>query len=475
MRHLWQKIFAFTLVLVIVSQVTVLLLHHSVSSDEAQVYVAASTNTMVSALEGQSLETAKVVADLFNRRGDRRIWIESSEDRSVLAGERPMTAYSFDTTTSTTWKDSTLRIADTGFSKTRFIVSSPLKLKDGTVNLFASFGEPRRKLLWDMFYQGLIALTIICAIVSFWIAWRVSKPLRTLRREVLDITAGNLDHKVTVKGQGEIQDVALAINQMASSLSRHIRGMRELVANISHELRSPLARITVSVALIEEHLARLQEMRTEHLALLSSLGVREKVPGSDKINVQTDPITQAERHLERVIEELEHMDGLIGTTLLSSKLDLQDKQPLTARVDLSSLCSEMCRRQETLMHKRNLNFLVDIEPDITITGDENLLCNLVSNLLDNAGKYTDENGQVTLKLTSTRTQAVLSVENTHEPLSQEALDHIFEPFHRGGLATGKGAGLGLHLVSQISDRHQGAVKAENTAAGFCFTVTIPKG
>ncbi len=472
MKRLWQKIFAFTLVLVVVSQVTVLLLHRSVSSDETKVYVAASASAIVNALEGQSLETAAVVANLFSRRGERRVWIESP-DRRLLAGERPKTAISENMDSGVPWKNSTLSIVDTGKGRARFIVSSPLKLKDGTVKLFASFGEPRRRHLWDMFYRGLIALTVICAMLAFWIAWRVSKPLRILRNEVLGIAAGNLDNKVTVKGQGEIPDVALAVNQMASSLSRHIRGMKELVANISHELRSPLARITVSVAIIEEHLAKLQEMRAEHLALLTSLGVREKVPGSDNINAQTDPITQAERHLVRVIEELEHMDGLIGTTLLSSKLDLQDKQPLTGRVDFSSLCSEMCRRQEILMQKRRLGFHAGIQSNVAITGDESLLCNLVSNLLDNAVKYTVEGGQVSVRLHAGDLQAVLEVENTHAPLSEETIEHIFEPFHRGGLAAGKGAGLGLHLVRQITHRHQGQVSAQNTPAGFCFTVRLP--
>jgi two-component system sensor histidine kinase CpxA len=227
---------------------------------------------------------------------------------------------------------------------------------------------------------------------------------------------------------------------MADNLARHIRGMRELVANISHEMRSPLARVQVSLAMLEE-----------------------EVPGGPK----------TANRLALIREELEHMNKLIGTTLLTSKLDLQAPSRPEGPVAFSDLCLEACRRHAPLFLKEGLDFTQEIQKGIAFPGDETLLATLVSNLLDNAARYTEAEGSVFLRLSEDGGNAVLAVENSHAPLPDELRSHIFEPFYRGGVATGSGTGLGLSLVRKIAQMHGGDVTADNAGGSVRFTARLP--
>ena len=177
--------------------------------------------------------------------------------------------------------------------------------------------------------------------------------------------------------------------------------------------------------------------------------------------------------IHRMREELGHMNKLIGATLLASKLDLQRKEALTEPVAFAELCEAMCQRQEPTFAERGILFAPSIESSVVFPGDETLLSQLVSNLLDNAAKYTAADGSVALRLLTDNGDAVLEVENTHEPLAENVLEHIFEPFYRGGIATGNGVGLGLSLVSKIAARHNGSASVANTRTGVRFAVRIP--
>ncbi len=436
MRHLWQRIFAYSLVLVIVSQLAVLILHrYSVNRDEAQRFIMEYAGSLASSVTDESRATAGAILRVFNRKRDRA-WLEDGSG-AVLAGARPRNVRPGKVVREV--PDRGLVIMEAGPDE-MYIAAAPVTLREGGAKLFMVFGPPRPPAMWTMFFQGLIFVSVIGLLLAFWMARRVSAPLRAMRDEVMGIAAGDLDGRVTVKGYDEIKDVARAVNHMADGLARHIRGMRELVANISHEMRSPLARIQVSMAMLEEDVA-----------------------GNAK----------AAGRIALINEELDSMNALIGATLLSSKLDLQPAAVPEDAVAFSDLCAEACRRHAPVFARRGLRFRPKIRENVVVTGEETLLSTLVSNLLDNAAKYTAEGGAVGLRLGADADGVLLEVENEHEPLPQDVLDHLFEPFYRGGVATGNGAGLGLSLVKRIALRLGGDAVAANTGTGLRFSVRFP--
>ncbi|MDR2891704.1 MAG: HAMP domain-containing histidine kinase [Deltaproteobacteria bacterium] len=478
MRHLWQRIFIYSLLLILLTQPAILLLHnYTRDQDGIRRFMSSNVSALADAMQDRGTNTAERVVSIFNQNSDRA-WVVGP-DGAVLAGRTnaevnlPPTPHdSFDY-----WQDGEVELWQLGGEGSGFIGSAPVLLRGGEARLYVLFNPPRNNDTWNSFLIGLLTLTAISGLLTFWIARSVSMPLRRLRSEVLEIAGGTpgqasgalgqptpknpagaaigqkdnvgprVEKRVTVNGRDEISDVALAVNHMADSLSRNVKSMRELVANVSHELRSPLARMQVTLALLEESIPS------------------EKNGG--------EACGKAAQKVVLLQEELDHMEKLIGATLLSSKLDLQQLPPLTNQVAFSELCAEMTRRQTPLFAKNGLTFRADIEPGLAFKGDETLLCNLVGNLLDNAAKYTNTGGQADLRLHRQNTTARLEVENTRShlsPLPEDQLKRIFEPFNRAGLATGNGVGLGLSLVKKIAELHGGRVWAANTAAGFCIYV-----
>ena len=437
MRHLWQRIFTYAIVLVIVSQAAALFLHrYSVSRDEAQGFITEYTISLAASVEDSNATTADAILRIFNRKRNRA-WIE---DRSggVIAGMIPNDIQAGAIVREI--PDNGLIIREAENLDGWYVVSIPVSLEEGRAKLFMLFGPPRYPAMWTIFMQGLLFVSIIGLLLAFWMARRVSRPLRTLRDEVLVIAGGNLESRVSVEGHDEITDVAKAVNQMANSLAKHIRSMRELVANISHEMRSPLARVQVSLALLEEDIAK-ESKAANRLALIH--------------------------------EELAHMNKLIGATLLTSKLDLQSSAKPEGIVVFSGLCADACRRHTPFFNGTGIQFSNAIQEDINLYGDETLLTTLVSNLLDNAAKYTTPEGTVFLRLYTKSNEAILEVENCHNPLPDDVLDHLFEPFYRGGIATGNGVGLGLSLVRKIALLHGGDVTVQNIDGKIRFTTRFP--
>lgn len=437
MRHLWQRIFTYSIILVTVSQLTVFFLYrYSVNRDEVRRFITEYTSSIAASMEDGSVETADALLRVFNRRHSRS-WVEDLSGR-VIAGAVPPNVRPGKTMRKV--PENGLVVTEMEAHADWYIASVPIALRGGGANLFIVFGPPRGPGIWTLFFQGLVFVSVIALLLAFWMARRVSNPLRTLRGEVMEITGGNLESRVTVKGHDEITDVAKAVNHMADNLARHIRGMGELVGNISHEIRSPLARIQVSAAMLEEDVAE-NPKAASRLALIQ--------------------------------EELEHMNRLVGATLLTSKLDLQAAPQPEGAVAFSELCEEVCRRHLPVFTQKNLRFSRIIQEGVMLPGDETLLTTLVSNLLENASKYTHEYGIVLLRLASGTEGVLLEVENEHEPLPEEVLVHLFEPFYRGGIATGNGVGLGLSLVRQIAEIHGGSVTAVNAPDGVRFSVLFP--
>lgn len=436
MRHLWQRIFLYALLLVAVSQLAVILLHrYSMDRDETRRFIADYTRSLAAAIDGGSVAASEGILKVFNRRWER-VWIED-ESGALLAGAIPDRGRPGKTLGKLL--DDGPTMLDTGDADW-YVAAMPVTMQEGRGTLYMLFGPPRSPGVRTLFFQGVVFMSVIGVLLAFWISRQVSKPLRTLRDEVMEIAGGNLEGRVTVKGHDEIMDVARAVNHMADSLAKHIRSMRELVANISHEMRSPLARMQVSAAMLEED-----------------------VSGNPK----------ATGRLALITEELGHMNRLIGATLLTSKLDLQSAAIPEGSVAFSELCAEVCRRHQPVFPEKKVFFACTIQEGITLPGDETLLTTLVSNLLDNAAKYTRENGSISLRLASGPDGVSLTVENEHEPLPEDMLEHLFEPFYRGGIATGNGVGLGLSLVRKIALLHGGDVTAANAANGIRFTVCFP--
>ena len=468
--HVWQRVFMYAILLVFAAHmVSFAVFRYGIESGMHMHVLEGLASSGAAALEGKSREAAKVLPEFFHNH-QRSLWIERP-DGTLIAGEpKPGLSSAERGSLPLVRTQGSMRYMRSGIASAPYLVAAPVTLLDDEAVLYLCLDRILPPPMPVLFIQGLIAVCLIGGALSIWAAWRIARPLRKLRSEVLEIAKGNLNARVTVKGAEEIRQVAEAVNSMAQNLSDNIIGMRELVANISHEMRSPLARMSISATIVDEGVRALAH-RFEHSPRLNPPNMADAPP----LIMDAEGSPLAVKHVDRMAQEIEHMESLVSSCLLNSKLDLQQEVPKAAPLNLSLLCARVLARYEASLQAKKLTFSKAVQDNLWIAGDEELLSLVLTNLLDNAVKYTGEGGIVRLCLREEDDRAVLSLENSHNALDEKELSRLFEPFFRRRDTAGQtgGAGLGLSLVNKIARCHRGSVTAENGKLGLLFTVNLP--
>lgn len=297
------------------------------------------------------------------------------------------------------------------------------------------------------FLRGQVLITLLAAIFLLPVALRIIRPIKELTKKAAKLGQGDLTQRVEVRGKDEVAELARTFNHMAGSLEKIIKSSRELTANVSHELRSPLARMRISLEMIRERI-------------------------NDK------KAAQCEVFISGMQAEIAHMDILIGKIIEFSKLDMQKSPAMEDSVDLNLLITELLYQYQPTADHKHLEIKTDLS-DVKITDcNQNGIRIMLDNVLGNAFKYTDKSGTIKIDLRAAKNneqmkEVVVSVTNSHEPVPEEDLKEIFNPFHRLKGHDTPGYGLGLAAAQKIANIHQGLIHATNTSDGFTIIMTLP--
>ena len=286
---------------------------------------------------------------------------------------------------------------------------------------------------------GLVGVAV--ALATYPIVRRLTRRLEDLQHGVKEWGDGNLSVRVPVSGNDEVGFLAARFNHAAQQVETLVKArdallasQKSLLANASHELRSPLTRIR--------------------------MGLEFMAPLTD---------TAAHQARDEIARNIAELDQLIDEILLASRLDAQQADLGTVEsVDLMGLAAEECARTNA-----QLNVQVP-GGEICVPGVSKLLRRAVRNLLENARRYTD--GEVTLTLYQEGALACIRVCDKGPGVPEAYQGRIFEPFFRlpGASERDGGVGLGLSLVKSIALRHGGTVQYSNQAGGgACFEIRLP--
>lgn len=278
------------------------------------------------------------------------------------------------------------------------------------------------------FFTTLVLIGLAIGIGSYPIVRRLTRRLERLQTSVEALGAGQLSTRIAVEGKDEVGRLASSFNRSAARIEALVDAQKALLANASHELRSPLARISMAIELMGSEAQ--PEIRSE---------------------------------LKRNIGEL---DQLIDEILLASRLDATaDTAQVFDDIDLTALVAEECAR---------LDAQLDAQA-IELHGDARLLRRMVRNLLENARRYG--NGTpIIVTLSVNRKNILLQVCDSGPGVPEKERENIFEPFYRiaGASEREGGVGLGLSLVRQIARRHGGdVICVARSEPGTCFKVSLP--
>ena len=293
-----------------------------------------------------------------------------------------------------------------------------------------------------VFFIGLIIIGAVVALLTFPVSRLITKPVNRLRRSAIRIADGELSHRARIETRDEIGQLGRTFNHMADRLSEMIRGGKELTANVSHELRSPLARIRVAEELIRR-------------------------------KAEQEGFQGLTAHLDNIKEDIEEQDRIIERIMILSKMDLSEEPLKLVEADLVDLVEAVLERFTPLTGRNRLKMLTEFTWKGRILLDPQAFTSAVSNLMDNAVKFTPPGGRVRIGIFREGGNLVMSFSNTTAGPPPINPDMLFEPFQKSERSQGGGTGLGLAIVRKIMMKHGGNVSAESTADLFTVRMALP--
>jgi signal transduction histidine kinase len=314
------------------------------------------------------------------------------------------------------------------------LVVSSRDVRSGWIDLF-----PR--LLW----AGLLSMVVSVAVAAF-LAHSITNPLRAMGEAATELAQGRRPGKIDVKGQDETAQLARQFNSMAGEVVRSREAQRDFLANVSHDLRTPLTSIQgFSQAIIDGTASNPQEV-------------------SNSAHV--------------ILQEAERMDRQVGDLLDLARMDSSQAPVAREQTDLLNLLQRSGDKFARRAKEEDKVFQLNLPPSLPLLlGDPPWLERAFTNLLDNAVKYTPMGGTISLAAMETGAGAVeVLVSDTGPGIPPEDQPRIFERFYRvdKSRAGAEGIGLGLAIVKEIVEAHGGEVGlSSQLGQGSRFTVRLP--
>jgi two-component system sensor histidine kinase MprB len=307
----------------------------------------------------------------------------------------------------------------------------------GAVQIARSLGEVHSVLHRIRVILLVVALggVAVAAVLGRLVAGRAVEPLRRLTRTAEHVAeTQDLGQRIDAQGSDEISRLARRFNEMLDALERSMRAQRQLVADASHELRTPITSLRTNLEVLQA-------------------------------NPELDRGRRAEL-LDRATAQTEELTVLMNDLIDLARGDAREEAREPVRLD--ELVEEAVER--AAVHAPGQRFSVDVA-EATVAGSPQRLARAVNNLLDNAVRFSPPGAPVEIRLRDGR----LTVRDRGPGFDPGELDHVFDRFFRGARARDRsGSGLGLAIVRQVAESHGGSVSAANaTDGGAVVTLTLP--
>lgn len=300
--------------------------------------------------------------------------------------------------------------------------------------------------VWHLFsFQGLLVALLLSALICLGLARYLSAPLRRLRAATQDLAGGDLGARVgtaLTRRRDELGGLGRDFDRMAERLQNVIESQQRLLRDVSHELRSPLARLQAALGL-----------------------ARQRGAGS------------VAEELNRIEREAERLDDLIGQALSLTRLAAGTDSMHREVVDLAVLLHNVAEDAEFEAAQRGRRVVLRVEETLLIDGDPELLHRAIENVVRNAVRYTNEHTAVELALRPEGGGALITVRDHGPGVREPDLERIFDPFFRASEARDRasgGYGLGLAIARSAVELHGGRIGAENIPdGGLLVSIRLP--
>ncbi|MDY5730205.1 MAG: HAMP domain-containing sensor histidine kinase [Eubacteriales bacterium] len=292
-------------------------------------------------------------------------------------------------------------------------------------------------------FFGLAALFSL--VFAFFLSGVITKPVASLTQGIQKMGRGDFSVRVPEVGSSEIKNLSVTFNHMSEKLENLEKSRNQFISNASHELKTPLATMKI---------------------LLETILYQDDM----------DPSISKE-FLDDINKEIDRLNSVIKDLLTLVSLDNKTVQLQKTQFNLSDLVNDIGKKMKMIADKKGKVLLFNIEENVDFYGDEAKLHHVVYNLVDNAVKYTGDDGVIELNLFKNGKMVILSVRDNGHGIPEEDTKHIFDRFYRVDKARSRetgGTGLGLSIVHQMVMLHGGKIYVESKEGeGSEFVVELP--
>ncbi len=296
-----------------------------------------------------------------------------------------------------------------------------------------------------MFLLSLIVTIIIMFFAVYYTTYRLTRPLALMSEAAGCMAKGDFSRRIPVTTDDEVGELAVAFNDMTDALINLESTRRSFIANVSHELKTPMTTIGGFIdGIIDGTIPK--EKHNEYLGIVSS--------------------------------EVKRLSRLVQSMLSLAKLESGEMKINLTEFDLSKTLIGIVLSQQQRIENKNLAIVgLDELPNQNVVADIDLIHQVVYNLVDNAVKFTDDGGKISFKIQSSNNKVYFSIRNSGVGIDAKDLPHVFERFYktdRSRSVVKESTGLGLYIVKTIIDIHHGKITVESLPDEYTeFTFYIP--
>jgi signal transduction histidine kinase len=314
--------------------------------------------------------------------------------------------------------------------------------------------QPEIRIIYRVVLFGTIAAVIISLIAAYFVSRSITLPIRQIKETARQIAKGDFGRRVRIKSKGELRELAESLNTMADELQQKMENLKQLdrvrtdfVANVSHELKTPLTLIKGYIETLQNKAFNDKEKSAKFISIIKE--------HSDRLGYMIDDLLS--------LSELEQSKDCVNRT----ELDLKE---VIDEISLGFGQALAEKQQSLTVSTQGENFCIN--------ADRNKIEQVFVNLIDNSIKYTKESGRIEVLLHEQGQTVCVTVQDNGIGISKEHCDRVFERFYRVDKARSRelgGTGLGLSIVKHIVLAHNGKISIESEPnKGTKVSVTFPK-
>ncbi|MBQ7580729.1 MAG: HAMP domain-containing histidine kinase [Clostridia bacterium] len=337
------------------------------------------------------------------------------------------------------------------YDKSYLVVCEPIKVNGDTIAIVVGASPsvaamtPYVASITKMFLLSAVVALVVAGVCIYITTYSLTKPLRKMANVTKSYAKGDFSTRIDVKGHDELATLALSLNKMAQSLSALEYSRRSFIANVSHELKTPMTTIGGFI---------------------------------DGILDGTISRDEEEKYLKIVSDEVKRLSRLVASMLNLSKIEAGEMKIELKEIDLSSLLFNSLLTFEKAINDKSIEITgLDSMQSVTVYADEGLIHQVLYNLIDNAVKFTPAGGTIDVRTSKDDNYTTVHIRNSGNGIPKEEIGRIFERFYKVDKSRSydvKSTGLGLYIVKSIVEMHSGKVGADSKEGEYTeFFFSLP--